>query len=136
MRNLIAPAALAASLMLGSAALAATPQTATAESGSSTAAAPVVQREVVGRTTIGAPIEQTTVSEPVSYAGLDPANPADIKILDRRIQRTAEQECAQLRDQSGASVDETIGGGYCVRMAAHDARASLGAATSAAQALQ
>jgi UrcA family protein len=129
MRNLIAPAVLAAGLMLGSAALAATPQTATA-------APPVVQREVVGRTTIGAPIEQTTVSEPVSYDGLDPANPADVKVIDRRIQRTAQQECAELRDQSAATLDSTIGGGYCVRMAEHDARASLGAATSAAQALQ
>ena len=136
MRNLIAPAALAAALMLGSAALAATPQTATAESGTSTAAAPVVQREVVGRTTIGAPIEQMTVSQPVSYDGLDPANPADIKVLDRRIQRTAQKECAELRDQSAASLDDTIGGGYCVRMAERDARASLGAAASAAQALQ
>jgi UrcA family protein len=129
MRNLIFPAALAAGLMLGSAALAATPQ-------DSTGAAPVVQREVVGRTTIGAPIVQLTVSQPVSYDGLNPANPADNKVLDGRIERTARNECAELRNQSAASLDSTIDGGHCVRTAARDAKASLDAATSAAESLQ
>jgi UrcA family protein len=136
MRNLIAPVALAAGLMLGSAALAATPQAATAESGTMTSAAPAVHQEVVGRTTIGAPIVQLTVSQPVNYDGLNPANPADIKILDRRIHSTAEKECAQLRDQSTGSLDTTISGGHCVRTAEREARSSLGAATSAAEALQ
>jgi UrcA family protein len=135
MRNLIAPVALAAGLMLGSAALAATPQAATVDSGTALAA-PAVQEQVVGRTTIGAPIEQLTVSRPVSYAGLDPANPADINVLDRRIHSTAEKECAELRDQSAGSLDSTISGGHCVRTAEREARSSLSAATSAARALQ
>jgi UrcA family protein len=136
MRKLIAPAALAAGLMLGSAALAATPPAATTEAATTTVAAPVVQSEVVGRTTIGAPIDQLTVSRPVSYAGLDLANPADVKILDRRIQRTAQADCAELRDDSSGLMDPTISGGHCVRSAEHDARLSLNAATSAAKALQ
>jgi UrcA family protein len=126
MRNLIAPAVLAAGLMLGSTALAATPQ----------AAAPVVHHEFVGRTMIGAPIKQLTVSRPVSYAGMNLANPATIKVLDRRIHRSAEKDCAQLRDQSSALLDPTISGGHCVRSAERDARSSLNAAASAANALQ
>ena len=129
MRNLIAPAALAAGLMLGSAALAAPPQ-------APAAAAPVVQNEVVGQTVIGAPIEQMTMSRPVSYAGLDLANPADVKVLDQRIHRTAQQECAELRDQAAGSLDATISGGHCVRTAERDARSSLGAAVAGAEALQ
>ena|SRR5258708_7056726 len=136
MRNLIAPAAFAAGLMLGSAALAATPQAATADSGTATSAAPVVQRDVVGRTKIGAPIEQLTVSRPVSYAGLNLANPADVKVIDRRIRSVAQKDCAELRDQSPGSLDSTISGGHCVRSAERDARSSLNAAVSAAKALQ
>jgi UrcA family protein len=136
MRNLIAPVALAAGLMLGSAALAATPQAATAESETPTSAAPVVHQKVIGRTVIGAPIVQLSVSQPLSYDGLNPANPADIKVLDRRIHGTAEKECAELRNRSAGSLDATISGGHCVRTAEREARSSLSAATSAAEALQ
>jgi UrcA family protein len=127
MRTLIAPAALAASLMLGSAALADTPQTGTA---------PTVQREVVGHTMIGAPIVQLTTSQPVSYAGLDLAKPADVKVLDQRIQSAAENECAQLRNDSPGLIDPTIQGGHCVSSAEHDAKSSLNAAIAGANALQ
>lgn len=133
MRNLIAPVALAASLMLGSAALAAPQQAATADAGTT---APVVQREVVGHSMIGAPIVQTSVSRPVSYAGLNLANPADVKVLDRRIQSTAEKDCEQLRDQSDALMDPTIQSGHCVRSADQNAKSSLSAAISGAEALQ
>lgn len=129
MRNLIAPAVLAVGLMMGSAALAATADPATS-------AAPVVQREVVGRTTINAPIEQLTVSRPVSYTGLNLANPADVKIVDKRIDRTARQDCAQLRNQDPELMDPTIQGGHCVRSAEHNAKLSLNAAISAAKDLQ
>jgi len=132
MRRLIAPAALAAGLMLASAALAAAPPAATADSGTTTAA-PIV-REVVGRTEINAPIEQLTVSRPVSYAGLNLTNPADVKIVDQRINRTARQDCAQLRNQDPG--DPTIQGGHCVRTAERDAKLSLNSAISAAGSLQ
>jgi UrcA family protein len=131
MRNLIAPAALAASLMLGSTALAATPQA----TGPATTA-PVVQSEVVGRTMIGAPIKQDTVSRPVSYAGLNLANPADVKVADQRIDRAARQDCAQLRREDPALLNPTISGGHCVRSAEHDAKLSLKAAVTAARDLQ
>jgi UrcA family protein len=136
MRNLIAPAALAASLMLGSAALAAPPQAATAAPGTTTSAAPVIQREVVGRSMIGAPIEQLTVSRPVSYAGLNLANPADVKVVDRRIDRAARNDCAELRDQDPGLLDPTIQGGHCVRAAERNAKSALRAETSAANAFQ
>jgi UrcA family protein len=135
MRNLIAPAALAAGLMLGSAALAA-PQPATADAGAATPAAPVVQREMVGRTAIGAPIEQMTVSRPISYAGLNLANPADVKVIDRQIQAEAQKDCAELRAQTDDFMNPTLDGGHCVRSAASEARQSLSAAISGAKALQ
>jgi UrcA family protein len=136
MRKLIAPAALASGLMLCSAALAATPAAAAAETATTTVTAPVVQREVVGRTTIGAPIDQLTVSQPVSYADLNLANPADVKVLDQRIRSTAQKDCAELRDVSPGFMDPTISGGHCVRSAERDARSTLSAMTSAANALQ
>lgn len=127
MRNLIAPAALAASLMLGSAALAATPQASTA---------PVVHNEVAGQTMIGAPIDRMTASQSVSYAGLNLANPADRKVVDQRIQSAAEKDCAELREQSSDLMDPTIQGGHCVRAAERDARSALNAAIAGANALQ
>lgn len=136
MRNLIAPAALAAGLMLASAALAAPPQAATADAGTATSAAPVVQREIVGRTMIGAPIEELTVSRPVSYAGLNLANPADIKVIDRQIQTMAQKDCAELRAQTDDLTNPALDGGHCVRSAASEARSSLSAAISGAKALQ
>jgi UrcA family protein len=136
MRNLIAPVALAAGLMLGSAALAATPQAATATAELTASAAPGVQEVVVGRSTIGAPIEQITVSRPLSYVGLNLTNPADVRLIDRQIQDTAEKECAELRDQSNDLRNPTIAGGYCVRSAAREARSTLSAAVSGAKALQ
>src|SRR5438034_579572 len=76
MRYLIAPAALIVGLVLSSAGAAA------AAPDSSISAAvvspPAVQMKELGRTTdIGAPIEDVTVSRPVSYAGLNLSNPAD-----------------------------------------------------------
>ncbi|MDB5444509.1 MAG: hypothetical protein JWP86_1505 [Phenylobacterium sp.] len=133
MRNLIAPAALAASLMLGSAALAAPPQAATADPGT---AAPVLQSEVVGQTMIGAPIDRMTASQPVNYADLNLANPADMKILDQRIQRAAEKDCAELREQTSDLMDPALQSGHCVRSAERDAQSSLGAAIAGAKALQ
>ena len=127
MRNLIAPAALAASLMLGSAALAATPQAPTA---------PVVQSEVVGQTMIGAPIDRMTASQAVSYAGLNLANPADRKVVDQRIQSAAQKDCAELREQSSDLMDPTIQGGHCVSAAERDAKSALNAAIAGANALQ
>ena len=129
MRNLIAPAALAASLMLGSTALAATPQ-------STTSAEPVMQSQVVGRTMIDAPIVQDSVSRPVDVTGLDLANPADVKVADQRIAVAARQDCAQLRREDPSLLDPTIQGGHCVRFAEHDAKLSLKAAVTAARDLQ
>ena len=129
MRSLIGPAALAAGLMLGTAALAAAPQAATTES-------PVVHREVVGRTKIDAPINRLTASQPVSYAGLNLANPADVEVIDQRIQSAARQDCAELRDLAPDLMNPTMSAGHCVRSAERDARSSLGAAVSAAKALQ
>lgn len=134
MRNLIFPAAVVASLMLGSAAFAADPQAATAASGPMTAAAPVVQHEVAGGR-FGAPREKAIVSRAVSYADLNLADPADVKILDQRIQSAAKEDCAQLRDQSDA-LNPTIAGGHCVRSAVREASSSIRPSEMAAAALQ
>ncbi len=136
MRNLIGPAALAAGLMLGSAALAADLQTAGAESATTTSATPVVRQDVVGRTKIDAPITRLTASQPVSYAGLNLANPADVKVMDQRIQSAARQDCAELRDRAPGLMNPVLSGGHCVRSAERDARSSLNAAVLAAKALQ
>ena len=133
MRNLIFPAAFVASLMLGSAALAADPQAGTPDSGT-TAAAPVVQYDVIGGT-LGAPLQKATVSRQVSYAGLNLANPADIKILDQRIRSAAVEDCTQLRDQTDVPNPDIVGG-RCVRAAVHAANASIRPAELAATALQ
>lgn len=129
MRNLILPAAFVASLMLGSAAVAADPQAAGAAD-----AAPVVQHEVVGGT-LGAPLEKAIVSRPVTYADLNLADPADIKILNQRIEAAAEQDCAQLRDEA-VIFNPALRGERCIRAAVHQAMASIRPAEMAATALQ
>jgi len=136
MRNLIGSAALAAGLMLGSAALAASPQAAPADAATTTSAAPVVQRDVVGRTEIGAPVVGVTASQSVRYGDLDLANPADAKVLDQRIRSAAEADCTELRDQSRDAMIPVTPDARCVRMAEQDARSSLNAAVSGANALQ
>ena len=136
MRNLIGLTALAASLMLGSAALAATPQAAPADPATAASAAPVVQRDVVGRTGLGAPVEGVTASKPVSLTDLDLTNPADVKVADQRIRAAAEQDCTTLRDRSSSAMTPALLDGRCMRSAEQDARSSLNAAVTAAKALQ
>lgn len=55
-----------------------------------------VQQTIVGRTTIGAPIEVISLSRPVSYADLDLTKQSDVKELAERIEETAKASCKQL----------------------------------------
>jgi UrcA family protein len=56
----------------------------------------VVQRKVVGRTTIGAPIEVISLSRPVSYADLDLSTQEGRAELRKRIENTAKAACKEL----------------------------------------
>jgi UrcA family protein len=56
----------------------------------------VVQREIVGRTAIGAPIEVVSLPSRVSYADLDLTRESDANELRRRVGITAIAACKQL----------------------------------------
>jgi UrcA family protein len=54
------------------------------------------ERKIVGRTSIGAPIEVISLSRPVSYADLDLRRQADAAELEKRISDAAKATCKQL----------------------------------------
>lgn len=56
----------------------------------------VTTRSVVGRSTIGAPVEEVTITHRVSYADLDLATRAGAEELRSRVQETARAACKQL----------------------------------------
>jgi UrcA family protein len=76
------------------------PSSAEAQEGSSdtiTVTAPRhVERTTVGRSSIGAPIEDVTVSRRVSHHDLDLKSPAGRETLNRRITEAAQAECREL----------------------------------------
>jgi UrcA family protein len=124
MRNLIAPAALFASLVLGSTAFAQT-------TSNSPTTAPVVQERPLDRTTmIGAPIDQITASEPVSYADLNLSNPADVKTLDRRVDAAAVQSCRAINQEYPSEFYPPVGGVNCINSTEHRAQQEVKALTS------
>ncbi|MDB5444860.1 MAG: hypothetical protein JWQ97_177 [Phenylobacterium sp.] len=127
MRNLIAPAALIAGLVLSSGALAAP---------AADSSRPVVQEQDTGRMSmIGAPIGVVTASKPVSYTGLNLANPADVHKLHREIAATARRDCRALRAQYPPDFYPKVSGGSCVRGAERRADASVAPAITAASSL-
>jgi UrcA family protein len=119
MRNLIAPAALIAGLVLSSAAFAAPPAD----------TAPIVlQQQDLGRNSvIGAPIADVSASQAVSEAGLNLSNPADVKKLDRRIDAAANRTCEDLRANYPPDFYPKIDGGSCVIGAEHRAMSAVDA---------
>jgi len=58
--------------------------------------APREMVKTVGRSTIGAPIKEVSLSLTVSYAGLDLAKPSDYAELEKRINDAAAEACKQL----------------------------------------
>ncbi|MDB5426873.1 MAG: hypothetical protein JWR43_848 [Phenylobacterium sp.] len=113
MRKLIGPTALIVGLVLSSGAWAAPSE-------------PVVQLQHTGRTSmIGAPIDEVTASQPVSYADLNLANPADVQKLDQRIETAAAQSCRDLRAAYPPEFYPKVSGGSCVASAAHRAEAAI-----------
>jgi UrcA family protein len=56
----------------------------------------MVQRKIVGRSTIGAPIETISLSRRVSYGDLDLTKQSDVEKLGKRIRNTARLACEQL----------------------------------------
>jgi len=56
-----------------------------------------VTREQVGRDSVtGAPIEKTTVSEPVAYKDLDLSKVSDVDELSKRVREAVEDVCTEL----------------------------------------
>ncbi len=62
--------------------------------------APILRRTVVGRTNIGAKIEDIELSRRVSYADLDLSKQAHVTKLKTRIKTTAKESCQELSDMS------------------------------------
>lgn len=54
------------------------------------------QRQELGRSTKGAPIEQVSLTRTVPYRDLDLTLASDVRILDKRISLTAKEACEQL----------------------------------------
>ena len=124
MRELIAPAALVAGLVLSSGALAAP----ASDSASAAVAAsePVVQGTPIRRTSMsGSPIYEVTASQPMRYAHLNLANPADVQKLDQRIEAAAAQPCRELHAANPLDSYPTVSAGSCASAAAHRAEASV-----------
>jgi UrcA family protein len=122
MRNLIAPAALVAGLVLSSAAFAA----ADPNSSSAAPSPPVVQEHNTGRVSeIGAPIDRISASPTVSYAGLNLSSPAGEKTLDHRIDAAATRTCAALKNDYPPSIYPSVSGDRCVAAAEHRANAAV-----------
>ena len=86
----IGPAAVAASLCLAGAALAAEPLP------TITIGAGVMAKAVVGTTTIGAPMEEVTITHRVSYSDLDLTTQTGAAELKARVKETANAACKQL----------------------------------------
>lgn len=58
-----------------------------------------VQRQRVGRTSSGIPIEEVSISHHVGFQGVgDPVSPEGRAVLDKRIQSAAEEACQQLKE--------------------------------------
>lgn len=83
------PILLAAGLCVGTPALADNLKAITIGAG-------VMTRSVIGRSTIGAPIEEATITRRVSYADLDLTTRTGAAELRRRVRDTARIACQQL----------------------------------------
>jgi len=66
-----------------------------------------VTRKTVGRSTIGAPIEEVTLTHRVSYADLDLTKQADIDALNARVKDSAARGCQELDQLYPAALDLT-----------------------------
>lgn len=87
-------------------------------------------KSVVGRSTIGAPIEEVTLTHHVSFADLDIATHTGAVALKRRVEQTAHAACRQLEKlypKSGESQKT------CVRHAIADATRQIDRAVDAAE---
>ena len=62
-----------------------------------TVTAPRVVHQTIGRSsTTGAPIEQTSISRPVSYSDLDLSKPSGATILRKRVEDISKSLCQEL----------------------------------------
>jgi UrcA family protein len=92
-----------------------------------------VHRKTVGRTTIGAPIEEISLSHKVDYTDLDLRKPDDLATLKARIADMAKEGCDEL-DQLFPLDKDRDKNKQCVRDATAQAQAQLTAAIQSASA--
>ena len=82
----------------------------------------VVHRKVVGRSTIGAPIEVLSVSRSVTYADLNLTKASDAAELKKRISDTAKDACLYLYSRYNGISQPTISSNKsCVQEATAEA---------------
>jgi UrcA family protein len=82
----------------------------------------VVHRKVVGRSTIGAPVEVLSLSRSVSYSDLDLTKAADAAELKKRISDTAKDACDYLFSRNrGITLPPVTTSRACAKTAAAEA---------------
>jgi UrcA family protein len=82
----------------------------------------VVHRKVVGRSSIGAPIEVMSVSRSVSYADLDLTKTADAAELKKRISDAAKDACNYLFSRErGLTLPPVTSSRSCMKEATSEA---------------
>ncbi len=86
--------------------------------------------KIVGRSTIGAPIEELTLSRKVSFSDLDLTSSAGASELEKRVNETAKDLCAELDKLRPL---EPATGRDCVKKTSEPALAQAHAAITAAQ---
>jgi UrcA family protein len=91
-----------------------------------------VRRTVVGRSTIGAPIEILELSRRVNYTDLDLTRTSGAVELERRVRDTAAAACEELDRQDPLAMSDTDEFS-CVREATNDAMKQAKAVIAAAE---
>ncbi len=92
----------------------------------------VVQRKMVGRSTIGAPVEVTSVTSHVSYADLDLTKASDAAELKKRIADSARSACEHLYAMRvGTELKPVTSTRTCIKEATAEAMAQVNDVISA-----
>jgi len=91
-----------------------------------------VTRTRVGRSRIGAPIEDITISEPVAFNDLNLKNPSDVEQLNQRVRDAAADGCDEI-DRLYPLTRSVDTRRDCIRRAVRSASAQVDAAVAAAR---
>lgn len=91
----------------------------------------LIEREVVGRSSVGAPIEEISLTRRVDFSDLDLTQTADVGELENRIDEIARDSCAKLEELFPLSTTQQDSR-TCVDDAVDDAMAQVETAVAAA----